>query len=235
MKIVFWLILALILVACAAPKIAATPTVTPEVLPTIAVATATNTVTPFVPETPTEIPTVVPTPDGTYTVQAGDTLIGIADKFGISYGYLADVNGIDNPSLISIGQVLIIPVWPPAPDTISDKLIVVSLSEQKVYVYENGELINTFVVSTGVAEHPTVTGHYNIYVKLVKTRMTGEGYDLSNVPWTMYFFEGYGFHGTYWHSNFGTPMSHGCVNMYTPDAEWLFNWADVGTPVTIYP
>jgi lipoprotein-anchoring transpeptidase ErfK/SrfK len=47
----------------------------------------------------------------------------------------------------------------------------------------------------------------------------------------MYFYRGYGLHGTYWHNNFGTPMSHGCVNLSTPDARWLFSWAPVGTKV----
>jgi hypothetical protein len=40
-----------------------------------------------------------------------------------------------------------------------------------------------------------------------------------------YFYEDYGFHGTYWHNNFGHPMSHGCVNMTNADAKWLFDWA----------
>jgi lipoprotein-anchoring transpeptidase ErfK/SrfK len=50
----------------------------------------------------------------------------------------------------------------------------------------------------------------------------------------MYFYDGYGLHGTYWHSNFGTPMSHGCINLTIPDAEWLYYWADVGTLVNIH-
>jgi lipoprotein-anchoring transpeptidase ErfK/SrfK len=50
----------------------------------------------------------------------------------------------------------------------------------------------------------------------------------------MYFYKGYGLHGTYWHSNFGTPMSHGCVNLTIPDAQWLYNWASVGTLVNIH-
>ncbi|MBI2028864.1 L,D-transpeptidase, partial [Candidatus Gottesmanbacteria bacterium] len=44
----------------------------------------------------------------------------------------------------------------------------------------------------------------------------------------------YGLHGTYWHNNFGTPMSHGCVNLRTDDACALFAWASVGTRVTIH-
>jgi lipoprotein-anchoring transpeptidase ErfK/SrfK len=49
----------------------------------------------------------------------------------------------------------------------------------------------------------------------------------------MYFYQGYALHGTYWHSNFGQPMSHGCVNMRTPDAEWLYQFAPVGTAVRV--
>jgi lipoprotein-anchoring transpeptidase ErfK/SrfK len=63
--------------------------------------------------------------------------------------------------------------------------------------------------------------------------MRGPGYDLHNVPYTMYFYKGYGLHGTYWHNNFGTPMSHGCVNMPTEEAKWAYYWADYGTPVVV--
>ena len=50
----------------------------------------------------------------------------------------------------------------------------------------------------------------------------------------MYFYGGYGLHGTYWHNNFGTPMSHGCVNLSQGDAAWLYNWAPVGTKVVTH-
>jgi hypothetical protein len=46
----------------------------------------------------------------------------------------------------------------------------------------------------------------------------------------MYFYSGYALHGTYWHENFGQPMSHGCVNLRTADAQWLFNWAGPALP-----
>ena len=59
------------------------------------------------------------------------------------------------------------------------------------------------------------------------------GYDLPGVR-TMYFYKGYAIHGTYWHNNFGRPMSHGCINMRTPDAAWLFNWASIGTLVVTH-
>ena len=76
-------------------------------------------------------------------------------------------------------------------------------------------------------------GSYTIQRKYVSTRMTGPDYDLPGVPYTMYFYQGYALHGTYWHSNFGQPMSHGCVNMRTSDAEWLYQFAPVGTAVRV--
>jgi lipoprotein-anchoring transpeptidase ErfK/SrfK len=110
----------------------------------------------------------------------------------------------------------------------------VNLSEQQVYAYEGDVLVNSFIVSTGVYGTPTVTGEFNIYVKVPVQDMSGPGYYLSNVPWVMFFYDEYGFHGTYWHNNFGTPMSRGCVNLRTEDAEWLYNWASIGTPVIVH-
>ena len=110
----------------------------------------------------------------------------------------------------------------------------VNLTQQMVYAYQGDAVANSFLVSTGTWQYPTVTGQYHIYVKLRYTDMTGPGYYLPNVPYTMYFYQGYGLHGTYWHHNFGTPMSYGCVNLRTPDAEWLYNWASVGTLVNIH-
>ena len=63
--------------------------------------------------------------------------------------------------------------------------------------------------------------------------MSGPGYYLPNVEWVMYFYQGYGLHGTYWHSNFGQPMSHGCVNLTNDDARWFYEFASLGTPVHV--
>ena len=64
--------------------------------------------------------------------------------------------------------------------------------------------------------------------------MIGPGYDLPDVPFSMFFYKGYAIHGTYWHNNFGTPMSHGCVNMNTNDAAWIYSNAPVGTYVRVH-
>lgn len=111
----------------------------------------------------------------------------------------------------------------------------IDLANQRVYAYEGDTVVREFIVSTGTWLHPTVTGQFRIYVKYPSTPMAGPGYYLPGVPYTMYFYKGYALHGTYWHSNFGTPMSHGCVNLKTPEAEWLYNFASIGTLVNIHP
>ncbi len=115
-----------------------------------------------------------------------------------------------------------------------ERWIDVDLSEQRLYAYEGDTLVNSFVVSTGTWRYPTVKGSFKIYVKLRYANMSGPDYYLPNVPYVMYFYKGYGLHGTYWHNNFGTPMSHGCVNLRVSDAAWLFNWASVGTVVRVH-
>ena len=110
----------------------------------------------------------------------------------------------------------------------------VNLSEQRLYAYEGDTIVNSFLVSTGTWQTPTVTGKYNVWIKLRSTSMSGPGYYLPDVPFVMYFHKGYGLHGTYWHNNFGTPMSHGCVNLTIPDAEWIYNFSTVGTVVNVH-
>jgi lipoprotein-anchoring transpeptidase ErfK/SrfK len=124
-----------------------------------------------------------------------------------------------------------------------DKEVVVSLGAQRLWAYEGEQVILTTLVSTGTAETPEVAtpiGHWRILVKLPMETMTGtidgEPYEVDDVPYVMYFTdEGHALHGTYWHNNFGTPMSHGCVNLPMDVAEWMFRWAPEGTAVTIIP
>jgi lipoprotein-anchoring transpeptidase ErfK/SrfK len=115
-----------------------------------------------------------------------------------------------------------------------ERWIDVDLSQQRLYAYEGDVLMNSFIVSTGTWQTPTVTGNFKIWVKVRSQAMTGPGYYLPDVPYVMYFYKDYGIHGTYWHNNFGTPMSHGCVNLTIPDAEWLYGFASVGTTVNVH-
>ena len=191
----------------------------------------------------------------TYTVQRGDTLLRIALRFNTSLSDLITANSLADADRIYVGQQILVPtgagsaaptpaesysmplpddtVPPPVPTLAEGKQIVVVLSQQRTYAFENGTLVRQFLVSTGLPATPTVRGDFAIYLKVPSQRMTGPGYDLPGVPWVMYFYKGYSFHGTYWHNNFGFPMSHGCVNMRTPEAEWLYAWAPVGTSVAV--
>ena len=119
----------------------------------------------------------------------------------------------------------------------TERWIDVNLSTQTLVAYEGDTPVFNTLVSSGLPQWPTVTGQFRTYMKYESQTMNGYllGYDyfLPDVPYVMYFFEDYAIHGTYWHSSFGTPMSHGCVNVSTPDAGWLFNWAPVGTLVNV--
>nr|HID14074.1 LysM peptidoglycan-binding domain-containing protein [Anaerolineae bacterium] len=176
----------------------------------------------------------------TYTVRRGDTLSGIALRYGVSMWALARANGIRNPSFIYAGQVLRIPGGegsapsPPPSAPTSGRWIDVDLSAQRLAAHEGNTPVRSTLVSTGLPRTPTPTGRYRIYVKYVYDDMSGPGYYLPDVPYVMYFYRGYSLHGTYWHSNFGRPMSHGCINLPTPEAQWLYSWASVGTLVNIH-
>jgi len=113
------------------------------------------------------------------------------------------------------------------------KYIEINLSKQTLYAFENGQIINSFLISGGLMG-ATPTGTFSIYSKNASVTMAGPGYYLPGVPWVSWFTGPYSIHGTYWHSNFGHPMSHGCVNASTPNALWIYNWAPVGTKVIIH-
>jgi lipoprotein-anchoring transpeptidase ErfK/SrfK len=109
--------------------------------------------------------------------------------------------------------------------TATEKWIEVHLGEQRIITYEGSRSVRSFIVSTGLPRTPTVTGQFWIRMKVRSQTMSGPGYYLPNVEWVQYFYGDYAFHGTYWHDNFGQPMSRGCINMTNEDAKWLFDWA----------
>jgi lipoprotein-anchoring transpeptidase ErfK/SrfK len=117
---------------------------------------------------------------------------------------------------------------------IEGRWIDIDLSEQMLYANDGATRVAAFQVSTGISLYPTEVGQFRIYVKYPFADMSGSDYFLPDVPFVMYYSGDFGIHGTYWHHNFGTPMSRGCVNMDIRDAEWLYNWASVGTLVNIH-
>lgn len=180
-----------------------------------------------------------------HTVRTGESLTDIAALYGVNPGALARLNGLQNNSIPEPGRVLRIPSanalellegmgqwldWELYP-TFTERWIEVNLSEQVAIAYEGAVPVRVFVISSGVGSSPTVTGTFRIWVKIAMqdmrggSRAAGDSYHVTEVKHVQYFYEDYGFHGTYWHSNFGTPMSRGCINLTEEDAMWLFEWA----------
>lgn len=131
---------------------------------------------------------------------------------------------------------------PPGAPTGATKWIEIDLSKQYIRAWEYKTVVFGQYVSTGLGKNPTPTGYFRIFAKLPFDDMTNgpaappeEFYDLKDVPNVMYFETGgYAIHGTYWHTNFGTPQSHGCVNMTRSGSGWLFNWAPYRTTVWVH-
>ena len=181
----------------------------------------------------TATPTVTPSPTHTLTPSATPT-------FTITPG--PSPTRTLTPSLTPT----ITPTFTPAPPTatptpdwvtakylplpLKDKWIEVDLSEQKLIAYDGTKVVFTTKISSGRARTPTVLGKFRIVRKFQSQLMTGPGYYLPNVPYVMYFQGGYALHGAYWHNNWGTPMSHGCVNLRREDAKWLYEWTDPVVP-----
>jgi len=170
-----------------------------------------------------------------HLVQPGEILIRIARRYNTTAWALARANNLANPSYIYVGQRLIIPEesgQEPSPGSGGgEKWIDVNLTTQRLVAYEEDRAVYSAVVSTGTAERPTVTGRYRIQRKYRYKDMSYPGYYyLPDVPYVIYFYSGYAIHGTYWHNNFGTPMSFGCVNLTISDAQWLFDWTTPSLP-----
>ncbi len=189
-----------------------------------------------------------------YVVQSGEYLSQIARRFNVSWVAIAELNGITDPDTVYAGMTLLIPngsdvlsqnvsyatynniapaVSDPGARIGTGREIVVVLSTQMTYAYEDGVLQHSALASTGLPATPTVQGDFKVWNKTRAQTMSGPGYYLENVEWVMYFYQGYGLHGTWWHENFGQPMSHGCVNLTNEDAQWFYEFASVGTPVHV--
>lgn len=110
----------------------------------------------------------------------------------------------------------------------------VNTTTQRLIAWEGNQPVRAVIVSTGKTSTPTKLGVFTVQSKHRVARMQGDDYDVPDVPFTMYYSGGYAIHGAYWHNRFGTPVSHGCVNVAVDHAAWFFKWASVGTPVVVH-
>ena len=166
----------------------------------------------------------------------------LAEKYGLSQ------EPVPQGDIPTYSEDLFVPPPPPVeaasagpgPVPGTAKSIVVSISQQRMWVYEGETMVLSSLVSTGRPGFDTPTGSFSIVVKKPVEDMEGliggEYYNVEDVPSVMYFTDvGHAIHGTYWHSNFGTVMSHGCINLPVDVAAWLYEWTPMGTVVRIVP
>ncbi|MFO0920219.1 MAG: L,D-transpeptidase family protein [Candidatus Saccharimonadales bacterium] len=173
---------------------------------------------------------------GTKELVSGENGVSITDKAGTAKNV---INALQNGENSDIE----IPVAYSTPTTISagdyPKWLQVDLTNKRLYAYEHGKLVNQFLISAGAPATPTVVGEFTIKSKpRIQTmrglNADGTRYVQPNVEWINYFYVDYAIHGNYWRpaSVFGNiNTSHGCVGLQNADAEWIYNWAPVGTTV----
>ena len=183
--------------------------------------------------------------DRQHTVQAGETFSSIARRYGMPYPWLQQAN----PSVTSlaVGQTLVIPsadLFLPLP-IVPHKRLIISLAEQKLWAYEDGQLVWEWVISTGISSSPTSPGVYQVQTH--ELNAYAGNWDL----WMPYFMGIYrpvpssdfmnGFHGfptrsgsqLLWRNSLGTPVTYGCILVGDGQIEQLYAWAEAGVVVEI--
>jgi hypothetical protein len=119
------------------------------------------------------------------------------------------------------------------------KRIEVHLERQEFTAFEGETPVYTARISSGKKAHrrwTTPLGRFMTFHKrhsrhMAAGNLAAGGYDLPGVPWVSYITKnGVSFHGTFWHNDFGTPHSHGCINLSAQDAKWLYRWTIPSVP-----
>ncbi|HXV97686.1 MAG TPA: L,D-transpeptidase family protein, partial [Anaerolineae bacterium] len=183
-----------------------------------------------------------------HTVQPGETLSSIGFDYGLPYPWIEQANpGLDN--VLSPGQVITIP----SPDAllplpvVEHKRLIVSLSQQKLWAYENGGLKWEWPVSTGIASSPTAPGVFQVQTHVPNA------YAANWNLWMPHFLGIYrpvptsdfmnGFHGfptrngstLLWTDDLGHRVTYGCILISSENAATLYDWAEAGVVVEIQP
>jgi hypothetical protein len=135
----------------------------------------------------------------------------------------------------------VVPNTTPPKGVTGDRWIEVNLFEQTISIYDQRQLVFATLIASGLDPFWTRPGLFQVYQKLDTTPMRGafeadrsDAYYLEDVPWTMYFDQARALHGAYWRANLGFPQSHGCVNLSVGDANWIYQWANIGDWVYVW-
>ncbi len=131
---------------------------------------------------------------------------------------------------------------PPQGIAADERWLDVDTKTQTLVAYVGSRPVYATIVSTGRGkpgtEQATPVGLHRLWIKLYRSDMdnledpeTQSPYAVEAVPYVMFFDRGYGIHGTYWHDRFGSPKSHGCVNVSLADARWLFQFTSPHLPI----
>lgn len=191
-----------------------------------------------------------------YTIREGDTVESVADIFKVSSAEVYAINDLRSGRTPEVGTSILIPArdiverlgntptnksgylqiaigdFP----TLTEKWVDIDLSHQRMTAYEGTKPVYSARISSGKSGTPTVTGVFRIWAKISSqtmsggSRAAGDYYYLPGVQWVSYFYKDYALHGAYWHNRFGTPTSHGCINLTNKDAEWLYHWMTPDNP-----
>ena len=180
-----------------------------------------------------------------YVVTPQDTLISISFKVGIPYWKWLEANPEVKSRGLRIGESLSIPPRDAMLElpVVEGKRIIISISEQHMWLVENGETIIEHIISTGIPNSPTMPGLFQVKSRYVNAYASN---------WDLYMphFLGIyhatpnllnGIHGLpllsngsrLWADVLGSPASYGCVILDLEAAEHLFSWAEDGVVVEI--
>ena len=180
----------------------------------------------------------------THSVTAAGTPIQTYARYQIVYEVPAVT---ENPGYIAVGAdewlpeelvALVNPQIPADAGANTCRFIYVNLAEQTLTVYDNCTLVFATLISSG-ANSWTFEGRFTIqnknppYSSITPPAESTSEYYIEGVPYFMSYALNFGFHGAYWHDNFGTAASHGCINLSPADAKWLYDWAGLGERVII--
>jgi LysM repeat protein len=180
-----------------------------------------------------------------YTVQLGDTLTSVAHAHGFPVWRLMGANPDLEPGALQAGQQIVVPsldVLLPLP-LITDRRIVIDISDQRLYAYAGETLVYNFLCSTGIASSPTIAGTFQVLSK--KEEAYASSWDL-RMPHFMGIYRTApdftnGIHALpilssglrLWEGYLGQPVSYGCIVIGVDEAASLYEWTELGTLVVI--